>query len=105
METAKKLNIKPVARIIAHCSFAHEPINFTTAPIGAIRNVLEVSQIPLEDIDLFEINEAFACVVMAAIEELNIDNKKVNVHGGAISLGHPIGASGARVLVTLLKCT
>ncbi len=103
LEAAKKLNIKPAARIVAHCSFAHKPINFTTAPIQAIGKVLDSCRIDINDIDLFEINEAFACVVMAAIEELNIDNEKVNIHGGAISLGHPIGASGTRVLVTLLS--
>jgi len=102
LEGAKKLDIKPMARIVAHCSFAHEPVNFTTAPIQATRKVLELCNMSIDNIDLFEINEAFACVAMAAIDELNIDRKKVNVNGGAISLGHPIGASGARVLVTLL---
>lgn len=100
---ASKLGIKPIARIIAQGSVAQEPEWFTTAPVGAIRKVLDRSGMQLGDIDLFEINEAFAVVVLAAIKELAIPQDKLNVHGGAVALGHPIGASGARILTTLLN--
>ena len=102
---SKNINtsLKPIAKIIAHTSFAMEPVYFTKAPIFAIQKLIKKSGIVIEDIDLFEINEAFSCVTLAAIRELKIDKDKVNVHGGAVSLGHPIGASGARVLVTLLN--
>lgn len=100
---AAKLGIKPIARIIAQGSVAQEPEWFTTAPVGAIRKVLDRSGMQLGDIDLFEINEAFAVVVLAAIKELAIPQDKLNVHGGAVALGHPIGASGARILTTLLN--
>ena len=80
-----------------------EPIYFTKAPIFAIKNLLEKAKLSIDDIDLFEINEAFSCVTLAAIRELNILEDKVNIYGGAVSLGHPIGASGARILVTLLN--
>ena len=102
-EKVKKYNIKPVAKIIAHCSFAHEPKWFTTAPSKAIEKVLNISGLSKKDIDIWEINEAFAAVAMAAIEDFNLDETKVNIHGGAIALGHPIGASGARILTTLLN--
>lgn len=92
----------PMARIIAHATCSHEPEWFTTAPIGAIKKVLTKSGLTIDNIDVFEINEAFAVVPMAAIEELAIDPKKVNLNGGAIALGHPIGASGARILTTLI---
>ena len=96
-------DMKPAARIVAHISFAMDPIYFTKAPIFAIKNLLKKVQLSVEDIDLFEINEAFSCVTLAAIRQLNIQEDKVNVYGGAVSLGHPIGASGARILVTLLN--
>jgi len=102
---SKNINtsLKPIAKIIAHTSFAMEPVYFTKAPIFAIQKLIKKSGVMIEDIDLFEINEAFSCVTLAAIEKLKIDEGKVNIHGGAVSLGHPIGASGARVLVTLLN--
>ena len=93
---------KPLARIVAHASHAQEPSWFTTAPITAITKVCAKANLQMADIDLFEINEAFAVVPMAAIRELNLDHTKVNVCGGAVSMGHPIGASGARILVTLI---
>ena len=80
-----------------------EPLYFTRAPINAIKKVLKKSNLDINEIDLFEINEAFSCVPMVAMKELNIPNEKVNIHGGAVSLGHPIGASGARILITLLS--
>lgn len=95
--------LKPLAKIIAHCSFATEPLYFTRAPIYAIEKALALSKLKLSDIDLFEINEAFSCVPMVAMDKLNISSEKVNVNGGAISMGHPIGASGTRILVTLLN--
>jgi acetyl-CoA C-acetyltransferase len=101
-EKASILGKKPLAKIIAHVSHAQDPQWFTTAPIEAIKKVCSKANIKLEDIDLFEINEAFAVVPMVAIRELGISEDKVNVHGGAIALGHPIGASGARVLTTLI---
>ena len=99
---AKKRGLKPLARIVAHASHAEEPAWFTTAPIEAIRKVLARASWDKNDVDLFEINEAFAVVAMAAIKELKLDSNKVNVHGGACALGHPIGASGARIIVTLI---
>lgn len=102
-ETAVKThNLKPLARVVAHASFAQHPEWFTTAPVGAIRKVLERAGLRLEDIDLFEVNEAFAVVAMATMRELGIPHEKLNVNGGAVALGHPIGASGARILTTLL---
>lgn len=101
-EEAQKRGIKPLARIVAHASHGNAPAWFTTAPIGAIEKVLQKACWKKEDVDLFEINEAFAIVTMVAIQELGLDLNKVNIHGGACALGHPIGASGARILVTLL---
>lgn len=101
-ENAQKRGLKPLARIVAHASFAHAPEWFTTAPVEAIRKVLSKAGWRPSDVDLFEINEAFAVVTMAAIHDLELDEDKVNIHGGACALGHPIGASGARVLVTLI---
>ncbi|RMF87052.1 MAG: acetyl-CoA C-acetyltransferase [Nitrospirae bacterium] len=101
--TAAEMGLRPIARIVAQAGFAQEPEWFTTAPVGAIRRVCERAGVRVEDVDLFEINEAFAVVVMAAMRELELDPEKVNVHGGAVALGHPIGASGARILVTLLN--
>lgn len=101
-EFAHSYDLKPQAKMTAQASFAHEPDWFTTAPIKAISKVLSIAGLNKKDIDLWEINEAFAPVAMAAIDEYGIDGDKVNVCGGAIALGHPIGASGARILVTLL---
>lgn len=101
-ETAKKKGLKPIARIVAQASFAHEPTMFTTAPIGCIKKLFDKTGLSKDDIDLYEINEAFANVTMAAIKTLGLASERVNPNGGAVSLGHPIGASGARILVTLL---
>jgi len=100
--TAEKRGIRPIARILGHTEHAHEPAWFTTAPVTAIKKLLEKLEWNVGDVDLYEINEAFAVVTMAAISELELDPEKVNVHGGACALGHPIGASGARIIVTLL---
>ena len=99
----EEYKLKPIAKIIGQASFATDPIYFTKAPIYAIEKVLNNANLTIEDIDLFEINEAFSCVPLVAIDELNIPINKVNIHGGAVSLGHPIGASGTRILVTLLN--
>ncbi len=100
---ASENNLKPIARVIAHCSHAQAPEWFTTAPTSAIKKVLKKANMTLDQIDLFEINEAFSVVPMHSIKELNIDHDKVNIHGGAVALGHPIGASGARLVVTLIN--
>lgn len=100
--SAKHYRIHSLARIIGHQHFAQQPAWFTTAPIFAIERLLEKLNLKVTDIDLFEINEAFAVVVLAAMRALKLPAVKVNVHGGACALGHPIGASGARILVTLL---
>ncbi len=102
-DTAAVQDIKPVCKILGQASYAHEPLYFTTAPGKAITKVLNKTGLSSEDIDLFEINEAFSNVTMAAMREHNLPHEKVNVHGGAVSLGHPIGASGARILVTLIS--
>jgi len=102
-ETADKLGCKPLARIVSHGIHAQEPVWFTTAPIGAVPKALEGAGWKTEDVDLFEINEAFAVVALAAQRELGIDHDKLNVWGGAVALGHPIGATGARITVTLLS--
>jgi acetyl-CoA C-acetyltransferase len=102
-ERAKALNVKPQARILGYATASREPEWFTIAPIGAISNLMDQLALKVADVDLFEINEAFSVVAMAAMKELSIPHEKVNVHGGAIALGHPIGASGARTLVTLLN--
>ena len=99
---AEALELTPVARIVAHAAFAGEPGWFTTAPVFAKRALLERVDWDIDAVDLFEINEAFACVPMASMRELGIEHERVNVHGGAVALGHPIGASGARIIVTLL---
>jgi acetyl-CoA C-acetyltransferase len=101
-EDAARRGITPLARIVAHATFSQEPQWFTTAPVGAIQKVLDKAGWSIEDVDLFEINEAFAVVAMVPIKELGIAPEKVNVHGGACALGHPIGASGTRLVVTLL---
>ncbi|GBD07098.1 Acetyl-CoA acetyltransferase [bacterium HR21] len=99
---AEQLGIQPLARIVAHGSVAQKPEWFTTAPIEGIRRLLAKAGMRLEDIDLFEINEAFAVVALIAQKQLGIPLERLNIHGGAVALGHPIGASGARILVTLL---
>jgi acetyl-CoA C-acetyltransferase len=100
---ADKRGLKPLARIVAQASHAGEPRWFTTAPVGAIGKVLKLAGWTKDDVDLFEINEAFANVAMIAMRDLGLDHAKVNVNGGACALGHPIGASGARIVVTLLN--
>lgn len=100
--TADKLGVKPIATIIGHTNFAHAPALFPTAPVGAMQKLLDKAGWTVGDVDLWEINEAFAVVTMAAIHDLKLDHAKVNIHGGACALGHPIGASGARIIVTLL---
>ena len=100
--TAKRLGIRPLARIVAHAMHAQEPNWFTTAPVGATQKLLAKSGWKVGDVDLWEVNEAFAVVPMALMEELKIGHDIVNVNGGACALGHPIGASGARIMVTLM---
>jgi acetyl-CoA C-acetyltransferase len=100
--TADKLGVKPLATIVAHSTHAQAPGLFTTAPVGAIRKLYDKTGWTSKDVDLFEINEAFAVVTMAAMKEHGLPHEKVNVHGGACALGHPIGASGARIVVTLI---
>jgi acetyl-CoA C-acetyltransferase len=100
--TAEKLGCRPLARLVAHATHSQEPQWFTTAPVGAIRKLYEKTGWSSKTVDLYEINEAFAVVAMAAMKEHGLPHEKVNVHGGACALGHPIGASGARLIVTLL---
>jgi acetyl-CoA C-acetyltransferase len=100
--TAEKLGLKPVARLVAHATHSQEPQWFTTAPVGAIQRLYAKTGWSTANVDLFEINEAFAVVAMAAMRDHGIPHEKVNVHGGAVALGHPIGASGARLIVTLI---
>ncbi len=102
-EKVKSLGVKPQARILGYATVSLEPEWFTVAPISAVRRLMDSLSLKVSDVDLFEINEAFGVVSMAAMKELNIPHDKLNVHGGAIALGHPIGASGARTLVTLLN--
>ncbi|MGE3477829.1 MAG: acetyl-CoA C-acyltransferase [Rhodospirillaceae bacterium] len=99
---AKKMGMPIVAKLVAHAAHAHEPAKFTTAPIPAMQKVLKKAGWKVEDVDLFEVNEAFAVVAMAAQRELAIPEEKLNVNGGACALGHPIGASGARIMATLI---
>jgi acetyl-CoA C-acetyltransferase len=99
---AERRGIAPLARIVAYSGHSQEPQWFTTAPVGAVRKLLEKTGWDARTTDLFEINEAFAVVAMAAMHELALPHDKVNVHGGACALGHPLGASGARIMVTLL---
>ncbi len=101
-DVAEKLGVQPVARIVAQAAHGQKPEWFTTAPAGAIKKVLAKAGLSLGDIDLFEINEAFAAVSLAINRELSLDEGRVNVNGGAVALGHPVGASGARILTTLL---
>ena len=102
-EAAAEAGATPLARIVAHAGHAQAPEWFTTAPVAAIRSVLDKAGWSVGDVDLFEVNEAFACVAMAPMTDLGIPPEKLNVHGGALALGHPIGASGARLVVTLLN--
>jgi acetyl-CoA C-acetyltransferase len=99
---AERRGIRPLARIVACAAHAHEPEWFTTAPVPAVRKVLELAGWSAGDVDLYEINEAFACVTMAAIRDLGLSADRVNVLGGACALGHPIGATGARIVTTLV---
>ena len=99
---AAKRGLKPLARVVGYASFAREPEWFTLAPVGALQKVLKIAGWSVKDVDLFEINEAFAVVTMAAMKDLRIDHTKVNVNGGACPLGHPIGATGARITTTLV---
>jgi acetyl-CoA C-acetyltransferase len=100
--TAEKRGLAPLATVIGHATHAQEPGLFTTAPVGALRKLFEKTGWTAKQVDLYEINEAFAVVTMAAMKEHGLPHEKVNVHGGACALGHPIGASGARILVTLI---
>ncbi|WP_417474072.1 thiolase family protein [Luteimonas mephitis] len=102
-DEAARRGLKPLARIVAHATHSQAPEWFTTAPVKAISNVLDKAGWAVGDVDLFEVNEAFACVAMAPMKDLGIPHDKLNVHGGACALGHPIGASGARLVVTLLN--
>lgn len=99
---AEKRGLTPLAKIVGHATHARKPAEFTIAPVSAMQNLLEKVKWSVDDVDLFEINEAFAVVTMAAIKDLELDPVKVNVHGGACALGHPIGTSGTRILVTLI---
>jgi acetyl-CoA C-acetyltransferase len=101
-DKVSSLGLKPVAKILGYATFSREPEWFTVAPIGALTKLLKLLSLQVSDVGLWEINEAFGVVAMAAMKELGIPHEKVNVHGGAVALGHPIGASGARTLVTLL---
>jgi acetyl-CoA C-acetyltransferase len=100
---AERLGLTPIARVVSHAAHAHEPARFTTAPVFAMQKALERAGWTKDEVDLWEVNEAFAAVSMIAIHDLAIDPEKLNIHGGACALGHPIGASGARVLATLLS--
>jgi len=102
-DKARTLNVQPQARILGYATAAIEPEWFTVAPVSALRKLMASLQLTVADVDLFEINEAFSCVVLAAMKEIGIPHEKVNVHGGAVAMGHPIGASGTRTLVTLLN--
>ncbi|MCB0660632.1 MAG: thiolase family protein, partial [Saprospiraceae bacterium] len=102
-DALKKYNLKPLAKIISYADAAQDPEWFTTAPVKAAEKALKKSGLTLQDMDLFEVNEAFAVVTLAFIKQLGLDEDKVNVHGGAVSLGHPLGCSGARIVVTLLN--
>jgi acetyl-CoA C-acetyltransferase len=103
LSIAKQLGLKPIARVAKYTSHSQEPEWFTTAPVGAIRKLLKNLNWSKDDVDLYEINEAFAAVTMAVMKEINLPHEKVNIHGGACALGHPIGASGARIIITLLS--
>ena len=102
LSDAERRGVTPLATIVGHASHARAPAWFTTAPVGAVEALMQKTGWSLDQVDLFEINEAFAVVALAAMRELDLPHDKVNVNGGACALGHPIGASGARILVTLL---
>lgn len=102
LSKAKALGLTPLAKIVGHAEHSQEPEWFTTAPVGAIKNLFKKTGWTTKDVDLYEVNEAFAAVTMAAMKEFEIPHDKVNIHGGACALGHPIGASGARIIVTLI---
>ena len=102
-QKAADMDLAPLATIVSHASFSQQPEWFTTAPIGAIKRVLDKAGWAVDDVDLYEVNEAFAVVTMAVMQELSIDHAKMNVNGGACALGHPIGASGTRIVVTLIN--
>src|SRR5436190_2179837 len=102
-EKAKAMGVKPLARIVSYAGFAQDPVWFNTAPAEGMRRALKKAGWDAKDVDLFEVNEAFAVVAMAAAKDLGIPSEKLNVWGGGISLGHPIGASGARIVVTLVN--
>lgn len=102
LSQAQKRGLKPLARIVGHASAAKDPAEFTTAPVDATRKLLQKINWSVEEVDLFEVNEAFAVVVLAIMHDLNIPHEKMNIHGGGCALGHPIGATGARILVTLI---
>ena len=101
--TAREKGLEPIARIVATAAHAQEPAQFTIAPVGAIQKLLDKAGWQVGDVDLWEVNEAFACVAMFAMRDIGIPHEKINVHGGATALGHPIGASGTRILVTLVN--
>ena len=103
MQEAEKKDSKPLAKIVAHATNSHDPAWFTTAPIGAIKKVLDKAEWDIKDVGLFEINEAFAVVPMAAMKDLSISPDILNIHGGACALGHPVGTSGARIMATLIS--
>ena len=103
MVGGKSSDLNPVARIVGYATHAQSPATFALAPIDAVNKVLHQTHLQLNDIDLFEINEAFAAISLIVHDSLRLDPEKVNVHGGSIALGHPIGATGARILVTLLN--
>ena len=103
MEKAKELNIKPIAKVVSYSDAAHEPENFTTAPAKAIEKLLKNNNLSVNDVDYFELNEAFSVVGLANVKILNLDKNKVNINGGAVSLGHPLGNSGSRIIVTLIN--
>jgi acetyl-CoA C-acetyltransferase len=99
---AQALGLQPLAKMVAQTNIAQDPSWFTTAPIGAIEMLLQQCQWDIDEVDLFEINEAFAVVPILAMKALHIPHAKLNIHGGACAMGHPLGASGARIIVTLL---
>ena len=99
---AKKIGAQPIARLVAHATHAQQPEWFATAPVGAVQKLFAKTGWTVQDVDLWEVNEAFAVVPMALMTELGVSHDIVNVHGGACALGHPIGASGARIMVTLI---
>ena len=102
LSTAQARGLTPLCKVVAHTTHAQKPAEFTIAPVGAMNKLLDKAGWNVNDVDLFEINEAFAMVTMLAVKEMDLDINKVNVNGGACALGHPLGASGARIMVTLI---